>query len=115
MSLPRRATVMSSASMALASVAAAQSTRTGTVSDSSNPEPDNAALLNQFPSSFTPPLTDHGDVPNLWFPFSQAHRRIQPDGWSRQVTVQDFPIAKTIAGVNMRLTLGGFRALGSPG
>jgi oxalate decarboxylase len=79
--------------------------------DASNPGPDNPTLLGQFPASFTPPDTDHGDVPNLWFPFSQAHRRIEPGGWSRQVTVQDFPIAKSIAGVNMRLTVGGIREL----
>jgi oxalate decarboxylase len=79
--------------------------------DANNPGPDNPALLRQFPSSFTPPSTDHGDVPNLWFPFSQAHRRIEAGGWSRQVTVQDFPIAKSIAAVNMRLTAGGIREL----
>jgi len=30
-------------------------------------------------------------------------------GWSRQITVQDFPLSKDIAGVNMRLTAGGVR------
>ena len=83
----------------------------GTEADVSNPGPDNSSLLRQFPDSYDPPGTDHGDVPNLWFPFAQAHRRIQPGGWSRQVTVQDFPIAKSIAGVNMRLTAGGVREL----
>lgn len=77
----------------------------------SNPGPDNPTLLGQFSSSASPPPTDHGDVPNMWFPFSQSHRRIQPGGWSRQVTVQDFPVAKSIAGVNMRLTAGGVREL----
>ncbi len=77
----------------------------------SNPGPDNPTLLTQFPSSVQPPSSDQGHVPNLWFPFSQAHRRIQPGGWSREVTVHDFVAAKDIAGVNMRLTAGGVREL----
>jgi oxalate decarboxylase len=96
---------------AVSGLALASSARAAGGGDSSNPGPDNSVLLGQFPSSFVPPETDHGDVPNLWFPFSQAHRRIQPGGWSRQVTVQDFPAAKSIAGVNMRLTVGGIREL----
>jgi len=79
--------------------------------DTSNPGPDNPVLLTQFPSSVAPPQTDKGHVPNLWFPFSQAHRRIQHGGWSREVTVKDFVAAKEIAGVNMRLTPGGVREL----
>ncbi|HET8995591.1 MAG TPA: cupin domain-containing protein, partial [Acetobacteraceae bacterium] len=82
-----------------------------TARDTSNPGPDNPALLTQFPSSVSPPATDKGHVPNLWFPFSQAHRRIQRGGWSREVTVQDFAAAREIAGVNMRLTAGGVREL----
>ena len=78
---------------------------------SSNPGPDNPVLLQQFPSSVQPPTTDQGHVPNLWFPFAQGHRRIQEGGWSREVTVKDFAIAKDIAGVNMRLTAGGIREL----
>jgi hypothetical protein len=108
--LARRAMVMSSATLALGSASLARAA-TGGDADASNPGPDNATLLGQFPSSDNPPHTDRGDVPNLWFPFSQAHRRIQPGGWSRQVTVQDFPVAKSIAGVNMRLTAGGVREL----
>jgi oxalate decarboxylase len=97
--------------LALAQSARAQSAPAAGNDGASDPGPDNPTLLGQFPSSFTPPGSDHGDVPNLWFPFSQAHRRIQPGGWSRQVTVQDFPVAKSIAGVNMRLTVGGIREL----
>jgi oxalate decarboxylase len=104
----RRSLLTASAASGLGLVSSARAAGDG---DASNPGPDNPALLGQFPSSFTAPETDHGDVPNLWFPFSQAHRRIQPGGWSRQVTVQDFPVAKSIAGVNMRLTAGGIREL----
>ena len=96
---------------AMSGLTLASTARSASRDDASNPGPDDSALLGQFPSSNTPPRTDHGDVPNLWFPFSQSHRRIQPGGWSRQVTVQDFPVAKSIAGVNMRLTAGGIREL----
>jgi oxalate decarboxylase len=58
-----------------------------------------------------PPDTDHGEVQTFWNSFSAAHRRIQEGGWSRQITVEDFPISKDIAGVNMRLTAGGIREL----
>ncbi len=73
--------------------------------------PENTALQAASPSTFLPPRTDHGEVQTFWSSFSLAHRRIQEGGWSRQVTVADFPISKTIAGVNMRLTAGGVREL----
>ncbi|MBV8904933.1 MAG: cupin domain-containing protein, partial [Acidobacteriia bacterium] len=73
--------------------------------------PENLKLRDAQPSSYLPPAADHGEVPTFWNSFSSAHRRIQPGGWSRQVTVQDFPLSKDIAGVNMRLTAGGCREL----
>lgn len=73
--------------------------------------PENDLLKQATPNAFTPPPTDHGEVQTFWSSFSTAHRRIQEGGWSRQVTVEDFPISKTIAGVNMRLTAGGIREL----
>jgi len=73
--------------------------------------PENTLLKEANPNVFTPPTTDHGEVQTFWSSFSTAHRRIQEGGWSRQVTVEDFPIAKEIAGVNMRLTAGGIREL----
>jgi oxalate decarboxylase family bicupin protein len=57
------------------------------------------------------PPTDHDKVQTFWSSFSSAHRRIQEGGWSRQVTVEDFPISKDIAAVNVRLTAGGIREL----
>ena len=50
-------------------------------------------------------------MPNFWHSFSAAHRRIQDGGWSRQVNVEDFPISKELAGVNMKLNAGGIREL----
>jgi oxalate decarboxylase len=73
--------------------------------------PENLPLKDANPNTFTPPVTDHGEVETFWNSFSTAHRRIQEGGWSRQVTVEDFPISKDIAGVNMRLTAGGIREL----
>jgi oxalate decarboxylase len=76
-----------------------------------DPGPENAPLEEANPNTLTPPPTDHGEVETFWSSFSTAHRRIQEGGWTRQVTVEDFPIAKEIAGVNMRLTAGGIREL----
>jgi oxalate decarboxylase len=73
--------------------------------------PENQALKDSNPNTFMPPPTDHGEVQTFWSSFSSAHRRIQEGGWSRQVTVEDFPISKDIAAVNMRLTAGGIREL----
>jgi oxalate decarboxylase len=73
--------------------------------------PENTKVREANPNTFLPPPTDHGEVPTFWSSFSTAHRRIQDGGWSRQVTVRDFPLSKDIAGVNMRLTAGGVREL----
>jgi oxalate decarboxylase len=58
-----------------------------------------------------PPTTDHGTLPNLRFSFDDAHMRLSGGGWTRQVTVRELGISKTIAGVNMRLNAGGAREL----
>jgi oxalate decarboxylase len=76
-----------------------------------DPGPENPLLQQANPNTFAPPITDHGEVQTFWASFSTAHRRVQEGGWSRQITVDDFPISKDIAGVNMRLTAGGIREL----
>jgi oxalate decarboxylase len=76
-----------------------------------DPGPRNPTLGSQFPNSEAPPSTDHGSLPNFWFPFEQANKRIQDGGWTREVTERELPIAKTLAGVDMRLTAGGIREL----
>jgi oxalate decarboxylase len=58
-----------------------------------------------------PPATDAGSVPNLRFSFSDAHRRVEPGGWTREITQRELPIATTLAGVNMHLDAGGVREL----
>ncbi|WCR29920.1 oxalate decarboxylase family bicupin [Paenibacillus thiaminolyticus] len=63
------------------------------------------------PDMFVPPVTDEGLVPNLKFSFSDAHMQLNQGGWSREITARELPVAKTLAGVNMRLTTGGVREL----
>lgn len=63
------------------------------------------------PDLLVPPPTDYGTIPNMKFSFSDAHMRLEPGGWTREVTVRELPIATTLAGVNMKLTPGGVREL----
>lgn len=77
----------------------------------SDPGPENATVRSVETNPFLPPDTDHSLTPQFWNSFSAAHRRVEEGGWTRQVTVKDFPISKDIAGVNMRLTAGGIREL----
>jgi oxalate decarboxylase len=75
------------------------------------PGPKNAALDRTEPDSVFPPETDAGGQPPFKYPFSFSHKRIEAGGWTRQVTVRDFPISKKMAGVEMRLISGGIREL----
>jgi oxalate decarboxylase len=45
------------------------------------------------------------------YSFDLSHKEIDSGGWTRQVTVRDLAISKTMAGVEMRLTAGGIREL----
>lgn len=73
--------------------------------------PRNLMRDRQNPDLLVPPSTDSGTLPNLRFSFSDAHMRLTDGGWTRQVTARELGIAKTIAGVNMRLDRGGVREL----
>ena len=73
--------------------------------------PRDASRAAENPDLLTPPATDHGSIPNLRFSFADTHMKMREGGWSREVTQRELPIAKTIAGVNMRLTPGGVREL----
>jgi oxalate decarboxylase len=78
----------------------------------SDPGPANHEFDGQNPDSILPPSTDSkGLVQAFKYPFSFANRRVYEGGWSREVTIRELPISKAIAGVNMRLTAGGFREL----
>lgn len=77
----------------------------------SNPGPVDRALATINPSSNLPPPTDRGEVLPIWYSFDLTHRRIQPGGWTRQVTARELPSSQDIAGVTMRLTAGSYREL----
>jgi oxalate decarboxylase len=73
--------------------------------------PHNVPLERDNPDHLLPPETDSGTVPNLKFSFAAAHNRVLSGGWAREVTVRELPIAKELAGVNMRLKPGAMREL----
>jgi oxalate decarboxylase len=77
-----------------------------------DPGPANQPLDGQNADSIWPPSTDSKSlVQNFKYPFSFANKRVYKGGWSREVTVRELPVSKTLAGVNMRLTAGGVREL----
>jgi oxalate decarboxylase len=76
-----------------------------------DPGPQNLPLAAENPDSEWGPPTDHGNVPPFKYSFALSHKRIESGGWTRQVTVRELPISKTIAGVEMKLTAGGVREL----
>ena len=77
----------------------------------SAPGPTNPPLDAQNPDSNLPPATDAGGVQTFKYPFALSHKRMQEGGWSREVTVRELAVSKSIAGVDMRLTAGGIREL----
>ncbi len=77
----------------------------------SNPGPKNPVRASQNPDLISPPATDSGTLPNLRFSFEDAHMRLTPGGWTRQVTARELAISKNVAGVNMRLNSGSVREL----
>src|SRR6202046_1356170 len=77
----------------------------------SAPGPGNLPLDAQNPDSFLPPPSDAGGVQTFKYPFALSHKRMQEGGWSREVTVRELAVSKSIAGVDMGLTAGGIREL----
>jgi len=77
----------------------------------SQPVQNNTALDDQNPNSVWSQVTDAGGQPPFKYPFSFAKKRIDTGGWTRQVTVRDFPMSTSMAGVQMRLIAGGVREL----
>ncbi len=79
---------------------------------STDPGPTNNVLDAQNPDSAWPPATDSKSlVQSFKYPFSFANKRTYEGGWSREVTVRELAVSKSLAGVNMRLTAGGVREL----
>jgi oxalate decarboxylase len=107
-------TASGAAGLALASGAAAQTETPGAGSKGrslSDPGPRNPNIERDNPEAFAPPPTDKGDLPNFKYAFQKEFNRQQKGGWARQVTVKDLPIAKEVAGVDMRLEAGAYREL----
>ncbi len=63
------------------------------------------------PDSVWAPETDNGTVKPFKYSFDEAHKEIDTGGWTRQVTVRELAVSKSMAGVEMRLTAGGVREL----
>jgi oxalate decarboxylase len=101
--------IVASAALAHAQSRIPQPSRPG--HGGTDPGPRNLERDAQNPDLLVPPSTDHGTLPNLRFSFSDAHTRLETGGWTRQVTVRELGISKSIAGVNMRLNAGGVREL----
>src|SRR5258707_3458614 len=97
-----------SAALAVAGIAPAMAGD----SSRSDPGPGNPALDGQNLDSMWPPSTDSKSlVPTFKYPFSLANKRVYEGGWSREVTVRELPVSKSMTGVNMRRTAGGIREL----
>ncbi len=89
-----------------------------TSTTNSLPEPQSGALggpqqgprdvvrQRQNPDLLIPPRTDSGTMPNLRFSFADTHVRLQPGGWTNEVTERELPIATTLSGVQMHLNGG---------
>src|SRR5205809_7509694 len=111
MSTLTRRNFIGKTAIAISSIAALQKVA-GADRSRSDPGPANLGLDGQDPDSIWPPATDSKSlVQNFKYPFSFANKRVYDGGWSREVTVRELPVSKTLAGVNMRLTAGGFREL----
>ncbi|MEY2537669.1 MAG: oxalate decarboxylase [Verrucomicrobiota bacterium] len=106
-----RRTFIGKTAVAIGSFAALQKV-VGADRSRTDPGPANQVLDGQNPDSIWPPATDSKSlVQNFKYPFSFANKRTYEGGWSREVTVRELPVSKTLAGVNMRLTAGGVREL----
>ena len=77
----------------------------------SNPGPENKLLSEENSNSNFPPPTDSGNLEPVWYSFDLSHKRVQPGGWTNEVTEKVLPSSKDLAGVRMRLTAGSFREL----
>jgi len=106
-----RRNFIGTAAAAVGSFAALQKV-VGADRSKSDPGPANRELDGQNPDSMWPPATDSKSlVRNFKYPFSFANKRVYEGGWSREVTIRELPVSKSMAGVNMRLTAGGIREL----
>ncbi len=55
-------------------------------------------MIRLNPDSVWPPVTDNGTMLPFKYSFDLSHKEIDSGGWTRQVTVRDLAISKTMAG-----------------
>ncbi|MBT9432841.1 cupin domain-containing protein [Candidatus Sodalis endolongispinus] len=111
MSLTLSGTVALAAGKAHSHSASLPQPQRGDGNGGTDPGPRDALRDAENPAILNPPASDHGTLPNLRFSFADAHVRQSSGGWTRQVTERELGVAKTIAGVDMRLNAGGVREL----
>src|SRR5713226_5647835 len=91
----RRGFLGAGVTLAAAGVFAAKASDRST----SDPGPGNSTLDTQNADSMWPPGTDSKSlVPTFKYPFSLANKRAYEGGRSREVTVRELPVSKTMAG-----------------
>ncbi|OAQ62909.1 oxalate decarboxylase oxdC [Pochonia chlamydosporia 170] len=73
--------------------------------------PYNRDRSRQSPDMIRPPSTDHGNIANMRWSYTDSHVRIEEGGWTRQTTIRELPTSIELAGVNMRLDTGVIREL----
>ncbi|PGH04735.1 hypothetical protein AJ79_07014 [Helicocarpus griseus UAMH5409] len=73
--------------------------------------PQNPDRQKQNPDGISPPVTDHGKMPNMKWSFTDSHMRLEEGGWARETTTRELPISTELAAVNMRLEAGVYREL----
>ncbi|TLS22401.1 uncharacterized protein PpBr36_09936 [Pyricularia pennisetigena] len=81
---------------------------------STDPGPRTYEYERLNPDLFAPPASDKGDVPNSQWPMSLSHNKLgtgKNAGWARQQNTAVLPVAKAMAGVDMRLEPGAYREL----
>ena len=61
--------------------------------------PHNPAIEASSPSQMDPPGTDISTQPIFWSSFNIFPKRIQRDGWAREVTQADFALPKEARGI----------------
>jgi oxalate decarboxylase len=99
-------------SLAVSSAMGQEGQNARTDRSTNDPGPSNGLLDSQNRDSAWPPATDSKSlVQTFKYPFSFANKRTYEGGWSREVTVRELAVSKSLAGVNMRLTAGGVREL----
>jgi len=112
LSIGSAALTAAAGSLAVSSAMAQDNQKARTDRSATDPGPTNPSLDAQNSDSAWPAGTDSKSlVPTFKYPFSLANKRTYEGGWSREVTVRELPVSKSMAGVNMRLTAGGVREL----